>query len=92
VSDIDGREAERVAAEIGGVAMQTDVSREADVQQTWSSRRSRNSDTSTCSATTLGIFIDGGPEDPDDEVGAHSRRERDGAWSMPRAPWCSGDG
>jgi len=66
VSDIDGSEAERVAAEIGGVAMQTDVSRESDVQQLVKQTLVQFGHIDLF-CNNAGIFIDGGPEVPDDE-------------------------
>src|SRR5258706_15805296 len=66
VSDIDAREAERVAAEIGGGAMQADVSRDADVQQLVQQTLAQFGHIDLL-CSNAGIFIDGGPEGPDDE-------------------------
>jgi NAD(P)-dependent dehydrogenase (short-subunit alcohol dehydrogenase family) len=66
VSDIDAAGAERVAFEIGGAAMHADVSREADVQKLVRQTTSQFGAIDLfCS--NAGIFIDGGPEVPDDE-------------------------
>src|SRR5260221_7890225 len=65
-SDVDASNVERLAFEIGAVAMQADVSHEADVQRLVQQTLAQFGHIDLfCS--NAGIFIDGGPEVPDDE-------------------------
>jgi NAD(P)-dependent dehydrogenase (short-subunit alcohol dehydrogenase family) len=66
VSDRDAAGAERVAFEIGGAAMQADVSQDAEVQKLVRQSIAQFGQIDLfCS--NAGIFIDGGPEVADDE-------------------------
>jgi NADP-dependent 3-hydroxy acid dehydrogenase YdfG len=64
VADIDGKEVQKLAAEIGGFSMTADVSQEADVRRLVEETRQRFGPIDLfCS--NAGIFTDGGVETPD---------------------------
>jgi len=66
VADIDGDAAARIATEIGGLAVQTDVARAADVERLVDNVHSRYGAIDLfCS--NAGIAVDGGEETPDSE-------------------------
>jgi len=66
VADIDGAAAQRVAAEVGGDAVATDVSRESDVAQLVTAAHARHGRIDLfCS--NAGIAVHGGLETPDDQ-------------------------
>src|SRR5258708_9152964 len=65
-SDLDSSGVEQLAFEIGAVAMQADVSREADVKR-WVKQTLAQFGHIDLFCSNAGISIDGGPEVPDDE-------------------------